>query len=265
MVLAQDERTHDRLKETCVLLAGGVGRRMTRLTGGRNKHLLPIAGRPALRHVIDTVVATWSVDKLVVVTTPDSLVEVEALVRDARADVETVVRAQPAPMGTLDAVISAGGDIDHDSFVVHYGDNLFAWSRLPSLPASLPPDTSACLYAASTPPDWQRLAVIRTRGNSGGPLLATDLVEKPSEDVRGPGTYALTGCLRFDTEAFWHEAPLVQLSSRGEFELTDVVRRMIKRSRVAVVPVAAPWIDFGTESGLAGAAAVLAARGDRRA
>jgi glucose-1-phosphate thymidylyltransferase len=261
MVLTHEDRTAVRLKETCVVLAGGAGRRLGHITAGGNKHLVEIGGRPALGHVLDTVLATGSVKKLVVVTTPDSLPDVEELVACAGGQVQVVVRAQARPTGTLDAVLTALPYIEHDAFSVHYGDNLFGWRRLPSLGPALPGRTSACLFTVPPPPDWRRYAAVITAHETDGRLVATGLQEKPTGEQPAKGLRSLTGFFRFDTHAFRREAPLVPISPRGEFELTDVVRRLLVVGQVRVIPVELPWIDFGTESGFLQAPAVIGARG----
>ena len=264
MVLAQGDRTATHRNETCVLLAGGVGRRLGHRTDGGNKHLIEIDGRPALGHVLDTVLATDSVEKLVVVTTPESRAAIEELVAYAREHLRVVVRTQPRPTGTLDAVVTAVPDIEHDAFSVHYGDNLFGWRSFPQLESALPGGTSACLSTVPPPADWRRYATVLTRMQANGRLIATGLEEKPmgQEPTR---FRSLTGFFRFATGAFRREAPLVPISPRGEFELTDVVRRMLAAGRVHVMPTELPWVDFGTEPGFREALAVIGARGLSRA
>jgi dTDP-glucose pyrophosphorylase len=261
MVRIHDDRTVTRLEETCVLLAGGAGSRLSHITAGGNKHLVEIEGRPALGHVLDTILATASVERLVVVTTPDSIPAVEDLVRDAGAQVDVVVRAQARPTGTLDAVVTALPDIAHDSFSVHYGDNFFGWRHLPMLDPTLPLGAAGCLFTVQPPPDWRRYAVVTAERAADGRLMATALQEKPTGDVPPAGRHSLTGFFRFNTHAFRRAAPLVPVSPRGEFELTDVVRRLIALGRIHVVPVELPWVDFGTESGLRAAPSVIGARG----
>lgn len=261
MMLSPQARDPERRAETCVVLAGGAGRRLGRITHGANKHLVPVGAVPALRHVLETVVATPSVQRLVVVTRPDSRGDVEAIVLRARERLDVVVRVQARPIGTLDAVLVAEPAIAHASFSVHYGDNLFAWRRLPALDLALPRGATACLYTVPPPADWRRFASVRAERDRDGELRATELEEKPTGPPRFDAR-ALTGFFRFDTRAFRGHAPLVSPSPRGELELTDVVRAMVAHEAVRVMPVGTPWVDYGTEPGLLEAAAVIDARGD---
>ncbi len=264
MAYAPDDHTTARPAESCVVLAGGAGRRLGQLTGGRNKHLVEIEGRPAFGHVLDTVLATVSVRRLVVVTTPESVPEMEALLAHAGEQLPITVRAQIRPAGTLDAVRTALPDVEHETFAVHYADNLFGWRRLPPLAPAMSGSVSACLYTVDPPEDWRRFASVTTARLADG-LRATDLEEKPDRDEPPRGAGSLTGLFRFDTRAFRREAPRVRVSPRGELELTDVVHRLIGTGAVRVLPVASPWIDFGTEQGLHAASSVLEARGLSRA
>ncbi len=246
--------------ETCVLLAGGAGRRLERVTAGGNKHLLEIDGRPALGYVIEAIVATRSVDRLVVVTRPDSSRSIEELLTQARRDVEVVVRVQAHPTGTLDAVMTAWSEIeDRRSFAVHYGDNLFAWRELPPFRQALREDAMACVYTVDPPEDWRRYGAVRTIGGADDGSLVAGLTEKPSSDD-GPFR-SLTGFFRFDTRAFLDAARKVGISPRGESELTGAVEAMLMDGPVRSIHLRMPWTDFGTERGLRAAPGVIAARG----
>ena len=256
----ENDATQSR-NETCVLLAGGAGRRLDRVTAGLNKHLLEINGRPALGYVIDAILATTSVERLVVVTRSDSLMSIEALLERARERVDVVMRLQARPAGTLDAVVTAQSAINHDSFAVHYGDNLFAWRQLPPLRAALRNDAVACLYTVHPPMDWRRYAAVTTVEDRDGESVVAGLKEKPVGGYDCGNFRSLTGFLRFDTQAFLRASPRVRISPRGELELTDALELMLKSGRVLAANVRLAWADFGTERGLRAAPGVIAARG----
>ena len=215
--------------------------------------------------MLDTVLATDSVEKLVVVTRPDSVAEVEKVVARAHEQVRVVVRGQARPAGTLDAVRTAAPDIEHAVFSVHYGDNLFGWRCLPPLGVALAGDATACLYTVQATEDWRRYAAVSAVPMNGRGMIATGLEEKPSWDHPPAVLHSLTGFFRFDAAAFLREAPRVPMSPRGEFELTDVVRRLLTSGRVRVIQVELPWIDFGTEPAFHEAPTVIEARGLTRA
>jgi len=51
-----------------VILAGGYGTRISAITKGRSKVLMPVAGRPVVEYVVDTVNTVDDVDEIVLVT-----------------------------------------------------------------------------------------------------------------------------------------------------------------------------------------------------
>lgn len=260
MALSTRNPSGVRLRETCVVLAGGRGSRLAGLGSGPdgvNKHLLEVAGQPALLAVLQPVLATASAHRIVVVTRPDSVAAVERTLGDAGVS-DITLRVQAQPRGTLDAVMVGAADVGDESFSVHYGDNIFAWRHLPDLRTALPAGTAACLYVVEPTSDWRRFAMVRSRSTASG-LKAEEVVEKPATRPAAPA-HCLTGMFRFDTASFWRYVPEVRISPRGELELTDLIEALVHHRDVKVVPIAVPWVDFGTERGLRAASGVLANR-----
>lgn len=244
-----------------VVLAGGTGRRMLAYTQGRNKHFIEVNGEALLTHVLRPILITPSSRPVIVVTTPETHPEVEHLLNELGcSEPDATVRAQRHPTGTLDAVCLAVTDTAASWFTVCLGENLFAWPQLPP-----PPDTllrgeiAAVLYArrGADPEGSFGHLVTERRGQQ---LQCRGIVEKPRVAVT-EDDLLITGLFRFSTPALWEFAANVQMSSRGEYELTGLLHQMASLGApVEVHVIDCEWTDCGTPGGLGSASAVLAAR-----
>ena len=244
--------------ESCVVLAGGTGTRLRAVTGGGNKHLVPINGVSALRHVIEPVVASATVGSVVVVTSPEWRDVIAHELRGISRPVHVVT--QPRADGTLAAVLCALPMVTADRLCVHLGDNLFGWRQLPPAPPWYPVQADAVLYVvrggASEARHFGRVVV----EHSAGWLVAVSLAEKEDAPPGHDGALLLTGFVRVTRAALSEAAAAVRCSVRGEWELTSALDYLARRGRAGVELVEAPWLDIGTPERLTRAPAVLAAR-----
>ncbi len=99
---------------TAVIPAAGVGRRMEEAFPGIAKALLPVAGQPMIRWLLEALDEARVASQVVVVVGP----AVEGQLRGSLADADVRYAFQPVPRGTADAVRSALPAISPDSEVV---------------------------------------------------------------------------------------------------------------------------------------------------
>jgi mannose-1-phosphate guanylyltransferase len=106
-----------------LILAGGLGTRLRPLTYSRPKHLLPIANRPHIEHVLDLLLA-HSVEEVVLLTS--YLAEAFAeTVESARArGMRVEVAREEEPLGTAGALKNAEAFVGDDTFFAFNGDVL---------------------------------------------------------------------------------------------------------------------------------------------
>ncbi|WP_338729102.1 bifunctional sugar-1-phosphate nucleotidylyltransferase/acetyltransferase [Haladaptatus sp. DJG-WS-42] len=209
-----------------VILAAGEGTRMRPLTTSTPKPMLPVGDRPLSAHTADAAVEAGA-DELIFVVGYEA-----KAVRDYYGDeyrgVPVSFAVQEEQNGTADAVRAAQKHIDGD-FTVLNGDNLYDKEGIKALFDEAP------AIAAFRVPEPSNYGVLSTDDGR-----VTEIVEKPENpptDLANAGSYA------FPAEARdWLDD--VELSERGEYEITDVVARVIESYDVTPVEVTR-WLDVG--------------------
>jgi mannose-1-phosphate guanylyltransferase len=106
-----------------LLLAGGFGTRLRPLTYTRPKHLLPIANRPHMEHVFDSLLRQ-DITELVLLTSylADAFAEIMNVGRERGLRLE--VTREETPLDTAGAIKNAHAIVGDDAFIVLNGDVL---------------------------------------------------------------------------------------------------------------------------------------------
>ena len=112
---------HD-TSETAVILAAGAGRRLEPLTNRRPKPMVPVANRPLLEHVIETVAAA-GIDRIVLVVGYKQERIRNHFGDGDEWDVTIEYVEQSTQLGTGHAVLQAESIVD-DPFIVLNGDRI---------------------------------------------------------------------------------------------------------------------------------------------
>ena len=208
-----------------VVLAAGQGTRMRPLTETVPKPMLPVADRPLAAHTPDAPVDAGATELVFVVGYgADS---VRGYFGDEYRGIPVAYAVQEEQLGTAHAVAAARDHLD-GPFAVLNGDNLYDAGGIASLFAAAP---SVAGYRVPDPTSYGVLSTDDRR--------VTGIVEKPDEP---PSDLANAGAYAFPAEAEgWLD---VGQSERGEYEITDVLERVIREYDTTVVEVER-WMDVG--------------------
>ncbi len=210
-----------------VILAAGLGTRLRPHTFTTPKPLLPIQGRPLMDWTLGALPA--SVSRVVVVT--HYLAEqVDAFLGRQKHFAKWATVFQEKPRGTGDALRSCRPHLHSDHFLVLNGDDLYGAADL----AALAQHRAGVLVHPVDEPRRFGIAFLKPDGT------LERLVEKPDLDGR---QLANTGAYVFPREVFEIE---LQLSPRGEYEITDYLTTLAPRQPVHIVQ-ASFWLPIGTE------------------
>lgn len=103
-----------------VILAGGAGTRLRPAVDELPKCLAPVAGRPFLAYVLDSL-ARWGTRR-VLLCTGHLAAQVQGCFGDRHRGIALTYSVEQRPLGTLGALRHAGPLLD-DAFVLRYGDS----------------------------------------------------------------------------------------------------------------------------------------------
>lgn len=207
-----------------VLLAAGQGTRMRPLTDSLPKPMVPVADRPLVAHAADAAVE-GGVSELIIVVGYEREAVTEYF-GDTYRGVPVTFVTQTEQRGTADAVRAAAPELD-GKFAVLNGDNLYD----DGIEALFDGDPAIAAVEVADPTSY---GVISTDGST-----VTDIVEKPADP---PSNLANAGAYQFPAAAV--EYLDVPKSERGEYELTDVLARVIDEFGVRAVELDR-WLDVG--------------------
>jgi len=208
-----------------VILAAGRGTRMGPLTESMPKPLLPVAGQPLVGHVADAAVAAGA-DELVI-TIGFGGQQIRDHLGGKYDGVPIRYAEQAEQRGTADALAAAADHLT-DDFAVLNGDSIYEAADLAGLFESTP---QVGAIRVENPSEY---GVLETEHG-----VVTEVREKP-EDPQSNLINA--GAYSFPQDVI--ELLDVPESERGEYELTDVLERLIERDALGAT-VFETWLDVG--------------------
>ena len=215
-----------------IIPVAGVGSRLRPHTYTLPKVLLNVAGKPILGHILDTLVAEGVDQVTFIVGYMGDLVE--EYVR-ASYDLDARFVEQESREGLGHAIWLAREDLQEEPVLIILGDTIFDVDLKPVLQG----ESSA--LGVRRVEDPRRFGVVETDGNR-----VVALVEKPDE----PKTdLAIVGLYYIQNPRLLAESlnGLVQddRRTRGEFQLTDALQRMIESGERFETFEVEGWFDCG--------------------
>ncbi|MBS7644520.1 MAG: sugar phosphate nucleotidyltransferase [Candidatus Bathyarchaeia archaeon] len=219
-----------------VILAAGKGVRLQPLTENRPKQMLPVAGKPILGHILDAL-RSVDVEHLLVVV-GDMAQAIKGYVESLSLPFPAEYIQQRDPRGTGHAAALAAERIRGEPLLLLYGDVIPSPNLIERILERYE-EHGLPLIAASEADDLEGFGVVES---SDG--LLDRIVEKPSsppapEVLINVGIYVLTPEVLKKTGE-------VEVSPRGEIELTDALNASARGGKIGVVQASREeWIHIG--------------------
>jgi glucose-1-phosphate thymidylyltransferase len=223
-----------------LLLAGGTGSRLHPLTLGVNKHLLPVGHQPMIGHSL-TFLRDVGVSSVVIITTPEDLSGYGRLIGSNRppyTDFENIyIAVQNKPAGIADAIKYGNSFVGSDDVLVMLADNIYDRLDKPQISEIVRNDDFLGCHVWTTITNRPQDVGILVLEN-GKPIMC---VEKPKEFV---GNQAITGLYLFDNRV-WELIDNLEPSTRGEYEIIDVLNQYLELGFFTHSSLFGPWMDMG--------------------
>ena len=223
-----------------IVLAGGMGSRMYPVAQAVNKQMLPIYDKPMIYYPI-SVLMLAGIKEILIISTRQYLPNFKNLLGDGRRfGVKFTYATQPKPEGLAHAFIIGEEFIGDESVCLILGDNLFYGQSFSEfLRRSEALKKGAIVYAYPVM-DPERFGVLEI--DSNGSVISIE--EKP---VTPKSNYAITGLYFYDNDVI-NIAKSVELSARGELEISDVNNIYLQRGdlQVELMGRGFSWLDTGT-------------------
>ncbi len=220
-----------------VVLAGGLGTRLSPLTRVTNKHLLPVYNKPMIYYPIQALVNA-GIREILLVTGGNNAGDFLKLLGNGK---EFGLRHldytyQEGEGGIADALRLAEFFADGEPVCVVLGDNLIERNILKAAEAFRKQKAGAKILLKEVK-DPQRFGVPVLEGNR-----VVNIEEKP-RNPRSP--YAVTGIYFYDATVF-DIIKTLKPSGRGELEITDVNNAYIQAGQLTWDVLEGWWTDAGT-------------------
>ena len=241
-----------------IILAGGSGSRLSPLTLGVSKQMLPVYDKPMIYYPL-SVLMTAGIREILIISTPDDLPIFSRILGDgSQLGLSFSYAEQPRPEGLAQAFIIGEKFIGKDPVCLMLGDNIFYGPGLSKILRRAVQLTAGGLIFGYLVRDPERYGVVEF--NADGKVTA--IVEKP-ENPRSQ--YAVPGLYFYDNEVV-SIARELKPSDRGELEITDVNMAYLQRDelRVELLGRGFAWLDTGTHEALQQAASYVQAIQDRQ-
>lgn len=226
-----------------LIAAGGHATRLRPITWTTNKHLIPLANKPMLWHVIRKI-ADAGITDIIVNVNPGEAGSMSAALGDGSefGVTLTYLEQKGGARGVAHVVANAEEQLRGHKFLFFLGDNIILGS-INRFVERFEQEGLDCMLAFSRVKDPQRFGV--PEFNADGSLAR--ILEKPANP---PSDFAVTGIYLYN-EDYFDAFAQIDPSPRGEYEISDINTWYITHGRkVGYEEITGWWKDTGTPDAL---------------
>ena len=223
-----------------IVLAGGMGTRMSPLTKAVNKQLLPIYDKPLIYYPLSILMLSKIKDILIVVNKGQLDQYKKILPNGKKLGIKINYIEQESPRGLPDAFILGEKFIKKDNVALVLGDNFFYGQSLTNKLRNCIKLSSGCKILIHPVKKPELYGVATT--NSRNKIIS--IKEKPKNSK---SNYAITGIYFFDNNVIKLSKSL-KPSKRNELEIVDLLNkyRKVNKLKAEFLGRGAAWTDTGS-------------------
>ena len=226
-----------------IILAGGMGTRMSPLTKAVNKQLLPIYDKPLIYYPLSILMLAKIKDILIIVNKGQLNQYKKLLPSGENLGLKLTFKEQDKPRGLPDAFILGEKFINNSNVAMILGDNFFYGQNLSTILhncAKLKTGAKIILHSVQKP-ELFGVAKINHKNKK-----IIKIVEKPKKFF---SNHAITGLYFFDKNVVDY-AKKLKPSKRGELEIVDLINKYKKKNKLSAefIGRGGAWLDTGSIS-----------------
>jgi len=223
-----------------IILAGGLGTRMSPLTKAVNKQLLPIYDKPLFFYPLSVLMLSGIKNILIIVNKGQLNQFKKVLPNGENLGIKISYVEQKYPKGLPDAFIIGKNFIGDDNVALILGDNFFYGESLTKKLKDcikLKSGASVILHPVKNPSSYG-VASINKKNK------ITKIIEKPKKSF---SNLAVTGLYFFDNKVVEYSKSL-KPSKRKEIEIVDLLNKYKNKNKLAAkfLGRGGAWLDTGS-------------------
>tara|TARA_B100000886_G_scaffold323681_1_gene267699 strand:- start:2842 stop:3711 length:870 start_codon:yes stop_codon:yes gene_type:complete len=222
-----------------IILAGGLGQRMSPITKAVNKQLLPLYDKPLIFYPLSILMLANIKDILIIVNKGQTNTFRKILPEKNYLGIKIRYAEQNKPRGLPDAFIVGKKFINEENVALILGDNFFYGQSLTDKLkdcVKLSSGAKILLHPVRNP-SLYGVAFVNKKNK------IIKILEKPSKPK---SNLAITGMYFFDNKAVDYSLKL-KPSKRGELEITDLLKiyQSKKKLKIDYIGRGGAWLDTG--------------------
>ena len=223
-----------------IILAGGLGTRMSPLTKAVNKQLLPVYDKPLLFYPLSILMLAGIKDILIIVN-QGQLQQFKKIFPDNKnLGINITFAQQKYPKGLPDAFIIGEKFIGNDNVALILGDNFFYGQNLTKKLQECRKLKSGAKVFLHPVNDPSQYGVVKI--NNRNKIIKIE--EKPKKFI---SNFAITGLYFFDNKVVQYSKKL-KPSKRKELEIVDLLKKYNKKNKLTTefIGRGGAWLDTGS-------------------
>ena len=222
-----------------IILAGGLGTRMSPITKSVNKQLLPVFDKPLIYYPL-SILMLAGIREILIIVNKGSVHQFKKILKNGENfGIKINYAEQDKPRGLPDAFKIGKKFIGNNSVALILGDNVFYGQSLSEKLkkiAKLKSGASIFVHPVKNP---SRFGIAELKGNK-----IISLKEKPK---KSKSNLAITGLYFFDNSVI-KKTLILKRSKRNELEIIDLLKiyKNKKKLKIEQLGRGAAWLDAGT-------------------
>ena len=223
-----------------IILAGGLGTRMSPLTKAVNKQLLPIYDKPLIFYPLSILMLAKIKDILIIVNKGQLSQYKKIIPNGSNFGINITYQEQSSPRGLPDAFILGEKFIGKDNVALILGDNFFYGQNLTKQllnSVKLKKGAKIILHKVNKPELYGVAKVDKYK-------KVINIKEKPKKFL---SDLAITGLYFFDNNVIKY-AKQLKPSKRKELEIVDLINKYkkVKKLNADLIGRGGAWLDSGS-------------------